>query len=146
MSGRSSTGEPGGWRRRAGYGLDARHAGPETFRSGEGLVGRAAEDRALVRVSDVPPDLLKVRSALLESTPAEVLLVPTEGTSHAVLLEASREIRKRPAWAKLPIIAVTAKAMKDDQQPCREAGANDYIAKPLDVDVLLSLLRVWMLR
>ena len=81
------TGEPGGWRRRAGYGLDAHHAGPESFRSGEGLIGRAAEDRAMVCLSEVPPDLLKVRSALLESTPAEVLLVPAvaEGTSHAVI-------------------------------------------------------------
>jgi CheY-like chemotaxis protein len=61
-------------------------------------------------------------------------------------LQATREIRKRAAWAKLPVIALTAKAMKDDQQRCREAGANDYIAKPLDVEVLLSLLRVWMPR
>jgi CheY-like chemotaxis protein/signal transduction histidine kinase/CHASE3 domain sensor protein len=61
-------------------------------------------------------------------------------------LEATREIRKRPDWAKLPVIALTAKAMKDDHRRCREAGANDYIAKPLDVDVLLSLLRVWMPR
>jgi len=59
-------------------------------------------------------------------------------------LQATREIRKRPQWAKLPVIALTAKAMKDDQQRCREAGANDYIAKPLDIQVLLSLLRVWM--
>ncbi len=57
---------------------------------------------------------------------------------------AIREIRKSPAWKKLPIIALTAKAMKDDQEKCLEAGANDYIAKPLDVDKLLSLLRVWM--
>ena len=58
--------------------------------------------------------------------------------------QAMREIRKRPEWAKLPIIALTAKAMKDDQQRCREAGANDYISKPLNVEMLLSLLRVWM--
>ena len=53
-------------------------------------------------------------------------------------------IRKRTEWAKLPIIALTAKAMKDDQERCLKAGANDYIAKPLDVEMLLSLLRVWM--
>ncbi len=61
-------------------------------------------------------------------------------------LTAMREIRKRPPWAKLPIIALTAKARKDDQDKCLEAGANDYIAKPLDVEKLLSLVRVWMPR
>jgi CheY-like chemotaxis protein len=59
-------------------------------------------------------------------------------------LTAMREIRRRPEWKKLPIIALTAKAMKDDQETCLEAGANDYIAKPLDVEKLLSLVRVWM--
>jgi CheY-like chemotaxis protein len=57
---------------------------------------------------------------------------------------AMREIRKQPVWKKLPIIALTAKAMRDDQEKCLAAGANDYIAKPLDVDKLLSLVRVWM--
>ncbi len=59
-------------------------------------------------------------------------------------LTAMREIRKRAEWKRLPIIALTAKAMKDDQERCLAAGANDYIAKPLDVDRLLSLVRVWM--
>ena len=59
-------------------------------------------------------------------------------------LEATREIRKQPQFAKLPIIALTAKAMIDDRENCLEAGANDYIAKPLDVDKLLSLARVWI--
>ncbi len=59
-------------------------------------------------------------------------------------IEATRAIRKQTKWAKLPIIALTAKAMKDDQQRCLEAGANDYIPKPLDVEMLLSLLRVWI--
>jgi CheY-like chemotaxis protein len=59
-------------------------------------------------------------------------------------LTAMREIRRNPQWQKLPIIALTAKAMKDDQEKCLAAGANDYIAKPLDVDKLLSLVRVWM--
>jgi CheY-like chemotaxis protein len=59
-------------------------------------------------------------------------------------LTAMREIRKRPAWAQLPIIALTAKAMKDDQETCLGAGANDYLAKPLDLEKLLSLARIWM--
>ncbi|MGE6759212.1 response regulator [Corallococcus interemptor] len=59
-------------------------------------------------------------------------------------LTATREIRKHEVWRKLPIIALTAKAMRDDQEKCLQAGANDYIAKPLDVEKLLSLLRVWM--
>lgn len=58
--------------------------------------------------------------------------------------EATREIRKDPRFQRLPIIAVTAKAMADDQEKCREAGANDYLAKPVDLTKLLSLLRVWM--
>jgi CheY-like chemotaxis protein len=61
-------------------------------------------------------------------------------------LTAMREIRKRPEWRKLPIIALTAKAMKHDQEQSLAAGANDYMAKPLDVDKMLSLLRVWMPR
>jgi CheY-like chemotaxis protein len=59
-------------------------------------------------------------------------------------LTATREIRKDPDWKRLPIIALTAKAMKDDHEKCLAAGANDYIAKPLDVEKLLSLVRVWM--
>ena len=59
-------------------------------------------------------------------------------------LAAMREIRKHAPLRRLPIIALTAKAMRDDQEKCLAAGASDYIAKPLDVDKLLSLVRVWM--
>ncbi|HET9622466.1 MAG TPA: response regulator [Kofleriaceae bacterium] len=59
-------------------------------------------------------------------------------------LEATRRLRADPQFAKLPIIALTAKAMIDDRDKCLAAGANDYIAKPLDVDKLLSLARVWI--
>jgi CheY-like chemotaxis protein/signal transduction histidine kinase/CHASE3 domain sensor protein len=58
--------------------------------------------------------------------------------------EATRLIRQQSRWRKLPIIAVTAKAMKDDQQRCLQAGANDYLAKPIDLDRLFSLIRVWL--
>ncbi len=57
---------------------------------------------------------------------------------------ATREIRRVPHWQKLPVIAVTAKAMKDDQQRCLDAGANDYLSKPIELERLFSLLRVWM--
>jgi len=61
-------------------------------------------------------------------------------------LTATRELRGQ-SWGKtMPVIALTAKAMARDQQECLDAGANDYLAKPLDVDKLLSLVRVWMPR
>jgi CheY-like chemotaxis protein/signal transduction histidine kinase/HAMP domain-containing protein len=60
--------------------------------------------------------------------------------------EVMRAIRQQPRFAQLPIIALTAKAMKTDRQKCLEAGASDYIAKPVDVERLLSLLRVWLYR
>ena len=61
-------------------------------------------------------------------------------------LTAMREIRRNPQWQDLPIIALTAKAMADDREHCLEAGANDYIAKPVDVEKLVSLCRVWCAR
>ena len=53
-----------------------------------------------------------------------------------------REIRKRAEWKQLPIIAVSAKAMRGDREKCIEAGANDYLAKPIDIDKLVSMMRV----
>lgn len=61
-------------------------------------------------------------------------------------LTATREIRSIARWKNLPIIMLTAKAMADDHAQCLAAGANDYLSKPLDVDKLLSLARVWMPR
>jgi CheY-like chemotaxis protein len=58
--------------------------------------------------------------------------------------EAMREIRKQARFTRLPIIALTAKAMKDDRELCLSAGANDYLAKPVDTEKLVSLIRIWM--
>jgi CheY-like chemotaxis protein len=60
--------------------------------------------------------------------------------------ETTRQIREKPQFKSLPIIALTAKAMKGDREKCIEAGASDYIAKPVDTEQLLSLLRVWLYR
>jgi HAMP domain-containing protein/signal transduction histidine kinase/CheY-like chemotaxis protein len=60
--------------------------------------------------------------------------------------ETMREIRKSPKFRALPILALTAKAMKGDREKCLEAGASDYIAKPVNTEQLLSLLRVWLYR
>ena len=83
---------------------------------------------ALYLFRDIHPDLVVL----------DVMMPEMDGYT------AMREIRNRPEWRRLPIIALTAKAMKDDQEKCLAAGANDYIAKPLDVEKLLSLVRVWM--
>jgi CheY-like chemotaxis protein len=55
-----------------------------------------------------------------------------------------RMIREIEAFRDLPLVAVTAKAMKGDRDKCIDAGASDYIAKPVNVDQLMSLLRVWL--
>jgi CheY-like chemotaxis protein len=91
--------------------------------------GREALDRLeSTRGTDSAPDLVLM----------DIMMPEMDG------LTAMREIRKRDEWKRLPIIALTAKAMRDDQEKCLQAGANDYLAKPLDVERLLSLVRVWM--
>jgi CheY-like chemotaxis protein len=84
--------------------------------------------------------------SLLHGTPAidivlmDIMLPEMDG------YETIRAIRGSAGFKNLPIIAVTAKAMKGDREKCIEAGASDYVAKPIDTEHLLSLLRVWLYR
>ena len=69
-----------------------------------------------------------------------------EVTARNRVLETIREVRSRARFADLPVIAVTAKAMKGDRQKCIQAGASDYVSKPVDIDHLVSVLRVQVQR
>ena len=128
--------------------------------SNEILRGR----KALV-VDDDPRNIFALTS-LLENQDMEVMsatngrqaidLIPRMSGLDIVLMdimmpdmdgyETIREIRKNPEYATLPILALTAKAMKGDREKCLNAGASDYIAKPVNADQLLSLMRVWLFR
>ncbi|MBI3862068.1 MAG: response regulator, partial [Planctomycetia bacterium] len=83
---------------------------------------------------------------LVESTPdlsmvlMDIMMPDMDG------YQTMQEIRRNPQFRRLPILALTAKAMKGDREKCLEAGASDYIAKPVNTDQLLSLMRVWLFR
>jgi CheY-like chemotaxis protein len=129
-------------------------------------VTRPMPELAGARVLIVDDDIRNIFSltSVLESHDVEVLhaesgrdgiliLEQTPGVDVALIdimmpdmdgYEAMRQIRQRPELADLPLVAVTAKAMKGDRQKCLDAGASDYIAKPVDIELLLALVRVWV--
>jgi CheY-like chemotaxis protein len=84
--------------------------------------------------------------AMLDDTPdidmvlMDVMMPDMDG------YETMRHIRARERFRKLPMFAITAKAMKGDREKCIEAGASEYISKPVDVDQLVSMMRVWLRR
>jgi CheY-like chemotaxis protein len=125
----------------------------------------ALRNRKVLVVDDDARNIFAL-TTLLENNEMEVVtatngrqaieLIEQSGDLSAVLMdimmpdmdgyETMREIRKSPKFRALPILALTAKAMKGDREKCLEAGASDYIAKPVNTEQLLSLLRVWLYR
>ncbi|MEO6916233.1 MAG: response regulator, partial [Chitinophagaceae bacterium] len=81
--------------------------------------------------------------AKLETTPVDIVLIDMM-MPELDGYETTKMIRLNPAFAGLPVLALTAKSMSGDREKCIQAGASDYISKPVDIDQLLSLLRVWL--
>jgi CheY-like chemotaxis protein len=81
---------------------------------------------------------------LLESTPDVDLVLMDVMMPEMDGYETMRNIRARDHFRNLPMIAITAKAMKGDREKCIEAGASEYLSKPVDVDQLVSMMRVWL--
>ena len=143
-----------------------KRARPSIPVSASGTDGRAVPELAGAKILIVDDDIRNIYSltSVLESYGVDVLhaergkdgiliLEQTPGIDIALIdimmpemdgYETMQQIRQRPAIAGVPLIAVTAKAMKGDRQKCLDAGASDYIAKPVDIDLLLALLRVWI--
>jgi CheY-like chemotaxis protein len=145
-----------------------RSSKPRKRKAVEPTPTRAVAELAGTKVLIVDDDIRNIFSltSVLESHDVEVLhaeggregisiLEQTPGVDVALIdimmpemdgYETMQQIRRREQLADLPLIAVTAKAMKGDRQKCLDAGASDYIAKPVDIDLLLALLRVWVAR
>jgi CheY-like chemotaxis protein len=147
------------------------HAKPQKRRRGKPLppdAVRHVPELAGAKVLIVDDDIRNIFSltSVLESHDVEVLhaergkdgiliLEQTPGVDVALIdimmpdmdgYETIKQIRRHSQLTDLPLIAVTAKAMKGDRQKCLDAGASDYIAKPVDIELLLALVRVWVAR
>jgi CheY-like chemotaxis protein len=83
---------------------------------------------------------------LIESTPGLSMVLMDIMMPEMDGYETMKEIRKKAEFRTLPILALTAKAMKGDREKCLDAGASDYISKPVNTNQLLSLMRVWLFR
>ncbi|THD36396.1 MAG: response regulator [Sphingomonas sp.] len=134
-------------------------------RSKRGKVVRSLEDRRILVVDDDIRNIYSLTS-VLEAQGAKVLHAERGAEGIAILeqqpdidvalvdimmpdmdgYETMQRIRANPRIARIPLVAVTAKAMKGDRQKCLDAGADDYISKPVDIDLLLALVRVWIER
>jgi CheY-like chemotaxis protein len=132
----------------------------------DAAAGRSVPELAGSTILIVDDDIRNIYSltSVLESYGVEVLhaergrdgiqlLEQTSGVDVALIdimmpemdgYETMRQIRANPQLAEVPLVAVTAKAMKGDRRKCLDAGASDYIAKPVDIELLLALLRVWI--
>ena len=92
----------------------------------------ADNGREAIRVVEAEPDI--------DIVLMDIMMPEMDG------METTREMRKLERGRQLPIIAVTAKAMKGDREKCIESGAWDYLAKPVDADQMLGVLRTWLYR
>jgi CheY-like chemotaxis protein len=108
--------------------------------SDENLVGQK-----LLLVDDDPRNIFAL-SSILESEPEVAIVLMDIMMPEMDGYETMEAIRANAAFRRLPIIALTAKAMKGDREKCLDAGASDYLAKPVNTDQLLSALRIWLHR
>ena len=84
--------------------------------------------------------------ARIESTPEIAIVLMDLMMPEIDGFQTMRVVRRNPEHRRLPIVALTAKAMKGDREKCLDAGASDYLAKPVDTEQLLSALRMWLRR
>jgi CheY-like chemotaxis protein len=128
-----------------------------------GAGGNSLDGRTILITDDDTRNIYALRSALedfqmivlsAESGADAIGLLRSHAEIDVVLMdimmpemdgyETIRRIRARDDWKNLPIIALTAKAMKGDREQCLAAGASEYISKPVDIDQLVALIRIWL--